>query len=106
MSWIVPIPNKYKNKLDRYEFLLSRNCDNIAFFFIIHRDNPEYIEDPTFERLFCEAETAAMNYLEMQAHTKDCVLGNSLYVSAKITTERTKHHKYLIVSNFKQLCED
>ena len=101
MTQTIPIPDEYKDKLDRYLFLLSRTCANVEFFIMNHRKEPERLNDPLFKRLFSEAENVAIDYHEMQSFTKDNLLGKDSYRAVKMGTGHGKryedHHDAFII---------
>ncbi len=101
MTKTVPIPEEYKNKLDRFEYLLSRTCANIGFFLEKHKEEPVSFDSQPLKRLYSQARAAAMDYLEMQACTKDDLIGKGSYIFARINTERKDHNRYLTVKNNK-----
>lgn len=98
MTQVIPIPDEYKDKLDRYLFLLSRACANIEFFIMNNKEEASAINDPLFKRLFSEAERVVMDYHKTVSFTADNLLDESVYKVIKVMPDGMYTHKYLIAS--------
>ena len=103
MTQTIPIPDEYKDKLDKYLFLLSRTCANVEFFIMKHKEEPTSLNDSLFKRLFTDAESAAIDYHKMQSFVKDNLLGKDSCRAIKMGTGRgntyNDRHDALVVLN-------
>ena len=86
MKKAIKIPDEYRDKLDRYGYLLSRACSNINFYLMQHKDDLTCFNSSVFERLYSEAITAAVNYSEIFCLTKDNLWNESSLIRAKVVS--------------------